>query len=78
MFYLVEITTYLNGTPDAKGIYSYNTRDEAVAAYHNKMSGAMRNENYGTELLTVFAENGATVLSDYWVRTVEPSPEPEE
>lgn len=78
-YYLVEITTYTNGSPDAKGIYEYSTRDSAVASFHKKLGGAMDNVNYATELLTVIASNGSIVISEYYARPVaEPTPEPSE
>ena len=68
MFYLVEITTYVNSTPDAYAVYSYDSMDGAVAAFHQKMSGAMRNENYASELCIVIDSFGATRRSEHWVR----------
>ena len=77
MFYLVEITTYLNGTPDAKGIYSYDTETDAVANFHSKMGGAMKNNNYASELVQVISGSGQVIKTEYWVRpVVQPEPEP--
>ena len=52
-YYLIEITTYVNDTPDAKGIYSYDSETDAVANFHSKMGGAMKNSNYASELVRV-------------------------
>lgn len=68
MYYLVEITTYVNSTPDAYAVYAYNTKDEAVAAWHQKLSGAMKNTNYASELCLVIDSFGAMHKSEYWVR----------
>lgn len=68
MYYLVEITTYNNGTSDAHAVYAYDNEDGAVAAFHQKMSGAMRNENYASELCIVFDSFGAMHRSEHWVR----------
>lgn len=59
---------------DAKGIYEYDDRDLAVANFHSKMCGAMKNENYASELLQVIDENGKIVKTEKYVRpvTVEP------
>lgn len=68
MFYLIEVTSYNNGTEEAKAIYSYQTEDEAVAKWHSKMGGAMSNETYETELLIVVDSVGTVIRSDYWQR----------
>ena len=54
-YYVMEITTYNDGTAEAKGVYAYDTQDEAIANYHSKMGGAMKNAKYESELITVTA-----------------------
>lgn len=68
MYYLVEITTYVNSTPDAYAVYAHDSMDGAVAAFHQKMSGAMRNENYASELCIVIDGMGDMYKKEYWVR----------
>ena len=81
-YYLIEVTTYVDETPDAKGIYSYDTETEAVANYHTKMGGAMKNANYASEYLRAFypaSENepDKELRVGYWKRpVVQPEPEP--
>lgn len=78
MFYVIEITSYTDKDKVDKGIYSYETQLEALASFHKKMGGAMANETFKTELLTVIDDRGATMAHDYFVREVEePEPEPE-
>ncbi len=80
MNYLIEVTNYNDGTPVATGMYPYETEMEAIANFHSKMGGAMKNEKYASELLMVVTNTGAVVKSEYWVRpieTPEPTPEPE-
>lgn len=72
MYYLIEVTTYVDETPKAKGIYEYETEVEALAKYHKKLGGAMDNANYATELVMVVAENGVLVATDYFERLIEP------
>jgi len=73
MHYLIEVTNYNDGTAEAKGMYSYTTLDEAVANFHSKMGGAMKNDTYASELLMVVTNTGAVVKSEYWVRAIEPT-----
>lgn len=70
-FYVIEITTYNNETPDAKGVYEYSNENAAMASYHNKMGGAMNNENYETELLIVVNSIGGILKVDYFNRHPE-------
>lgn len=46
MYYLIEVTTYNDSTPTGKAIYSYETYDEALAAFYGKMRGAIVNTDY--------------------------------
>ena len=79
MYYLIEVTNYNDGTDVSKGMYEYATEMEAIANFHSKMSGAMKNEKYASELLTVMTNTGTVVKSEYWVRPIEePEPEPTE
>ena len=80
-YYLIEITTYMDETPDAKGIYSYDTETDAVANFHSKMGGAMKNENYASEYLRAFypaSENepDKELRVGYWKRPIVVTPEP--
>ena len=74
-YYLVEITTYMDETtPDAKGIYSYDSETDAVANFHSKMGGAMKNANYASELVQVISGSGQVIKTEYWVRPIEVKP----
>lgn len=76
-YYLIEVTTYVDETPDAKGIYSYDTETEAVANFHSKMGGAMKNANYASELVQVISGTGKVIKTEFWARPIEVTPEPE-
>lgn len=76
MNYLIEITNYNNGTPVATGMYPYATEMEAIANFHSKMGGAMKNVTYASELLMVVTNTGAVIKSEYWVRPIEVEEEP--
>lgn len=68
MFYLVEITAYKDSTPVGKAIYGAYTKDEALAAFFQKMRGAIVNENYASEMCMIVDERGAVQRYEYWVR----------
>ena len=70
-YYVIEITTYNNGTSDSKGIYEYDNKQDAIATFHSKMGGAMKNTTYATELLLVISEEGSTVRMERFERPVE-------
>lgn len=72
MYYLIEITSYMDKDTVDKGIYSYTDRTLAIANFHSKMGGAMKNENYKSEMLMVIDERGGLQTYDYWHREIEP------
>lgn len=78
-YYLTEITTYNNGTADAKAVYEFDDPIVAEGKYHQKLGGAMVNENYATEQLILVNENNVVIKREpTFVRPVpEPEPEPE-
>ena len=70
MYYLIEITTYNNGTPTAKGVYSYESTNSAIAAFHQKMAGAINNATYETEMCMIIDAVGSVQRYEYWARRV--------
>lgn len=72
MFYLIEITSYMDKDTVDKAIYSYADRTLAIANFHSKMGGAMKNENFKTEMLMVIDGRGGLQTYDYWEREIEP------
>ena len=75
-YYLIEISNYTNGASEARAVYAYDSKDEAVANFHKKLGGAMGNENYKSELIMVispYRETPATpegypIEYEYWER----------
>lgn len=74
-YYLLEVTTYTDETPKAKGIYEYEDEISALAKFHQKLGGAMANEKFATELVQVVAENGVVVATEFFERPVAPTEE---
>lgn len=71
-YYVIEITTKADKTE--KGIYEYATENEAVANFHSKMGGAMKNKDYLAELLMVIDDNGAVLkVEKYTAEQPEPN-----
>lgn len=76
-YYLIEITT--KASKVEKAIYEYASSTEAVANFHTKMGGAMKNTDYLAEMLEVIDERGGVVIYDYYAQqTAEPEPTPAE
>lgn len=67
-YYVIEITKYADGTADSKSIYAYDDETEAVATFHSKMGGAMKNANYAFELVQVINDYGVVIESKYFER----------
>ena len=77
MFYEIEIQRPLEGN-ESKGIYSYATKDEAVAVFHTKMASGITQGIAGNlkfVLNMVINEYGNAVVIDRWTAP-EPEPEP--
>lgn len=80
MNYLVEVTTYNDGTKDAYGLYPFEDYNEAVSRFHTKMGGAMKKgSNIKTEMCAIVDESGITLRNEYYIAIVPaPDPVPEE
>lgn len=79
-YYLIELTTYNNGTNPAKAIYEFNSLDgenSAMSSYYKKLGGSMDNPIYATEMLMVIDSTGSVCAYNYYVRPIEPEPTPE-
>lgn len=72
MFYVVEVSLMKGKDKEEVGMYSQETRDEAVGLFHQKMGGAMRNENFLKEKIMVVDDNFAIVDVETWSRAVQP------
>lgn len=70
-YYVIEVTKYADGTADSKSIYTYDSEVEAVATFHQKMGGAMKNANYAFELVQVINDYGVVIESKYFERKTE-------
>ena len=71
-FYLVEISTYVDGTKDAKAIYEYDDLNSATAAFHQKLGGAMNNQNYASEYCSIIkCSDNRLQRYEYFVRPVD-------
>lgn len=67
-YYVIEITTKAETT--TKGVYEYTTENEAVASFHSKMGGAMKNKDYLEELVMVVDDNGAVLRVEKYIASV--------
>lgn len=79
MFYEIEIQRNTEGQ-ESKGMYSYQTRDEAIAVFHQKMASGItagRQGNLTYVLNMVINESGNTIALETWLAPA-PEPEPEE
>ena len=71
MYYLIELTTYVDDTKDAQGLYTYTNLNDATASFHQRMAGAIRNDNYASELCQIIDEQGQVKRSERWERAIE-------
>lgn len=76
-YYVIEIQRDKEGV-ESKGMYSYNTRDEAVAVFHQKMASGITAGTQGNlsyVLNMVINEYGNTEMMERWTTPVEPEEE---
>ena len=75
-YYEIEIQTNLEDQ-ESKGIYSYDSRDDAEIVYHQKIASGMTAIKNGTlkEVLNlVINSTGGTELCDHKKKEEEPAP----
>lgn len=71
MFYLIEIATG-DVKIAGKAVYQYDTQNDAVAAFHAKLSTAMKSELFETELVIAIDENGKVLKRERYIKPQEP------
>lgn len=69
-YYVVEIQTFVDGTKDSVGIYTFDTKIEAEASFHTRMGGAMKNANVKSENLFVLNSANGVERTELYVRPV--------
>lgn len=72
-YFVIEISTG-DSKIAGKGVYEYETLNDAVAMFHKKLGTAMGSELYTSDLVMVIDGNGAVYKSEKYV--AEPKEEP--
>lgn len=70
-YFVVELVSFNNGDKDSYAVYPYNTRDEAVQVYHQKISTNMKWAIVATSTVVVLDMSGNKIMSDFYMRRVE-------
>lgn len=66
-YYVVEISEG-DSKIKGKGMYEYETRDEAVATYHSKIGTAMKSDLYTSHRICVLNDTMAIEMANVFVR----------
>ena len=74
-FYLLETIEFNDETKDSVGVYTYETKDEAIARFHKELGGWMVKENVSHVLCVVLNSEGSTYAKESYYK---PEPEPEQ
>ena len=69
-YYLIEIADGDNKIK-CKGVYEYNTKNEAMANFHKKLGTAMGSELYTSELIMVVSSDGNLIAIEKYVAEVK-------
>ena len=64
-FYEIEIQIDKDGK-ESKGMYSYDTRDKAIAVFHQKMASGMQAGTLKSVMNMVINEHGGTEIREHW------------
>lgn len=69
-YFLIEIA---EGDSKIAGyaVYKYETRNEAIAAFHQKMASAMKSELFTKEQLLVIDDGNSVIKSEIFIRYIE-------
>lgn len=67
-YYVVEISTG-DQSITGRGVYEYDTLNEAVATFHTKIGQAMKSDLFETELVIVVNSVGGVYKTEFFERT---------
>ena len=67
-FYVISITTFLDGTKSQYGVTSYDDHDSALKVFHQKFANAINGDNIKRILVQVTNDFGVTTPEEnkYW------------
>ena len=68
MYYVIEISKG-DAKIAGKGVYEYQTLEEAVGAWHAKLGAAMKSDLYVSDLCLVVGDDGACYRSERYVKS---------
>lgn len=68
-YFLIEIAEG-DAKIKGKGIYEYNSKNEAIASFHSKMGVAMKSELYTKEQLMVIDSENCFIDSEVFIREI--------
>lgn len=67
MYYVIEIAKG-DAKIAGKGVYEYQTLDEAIGAWHAKLGIAIKSDLYASDLCMVVGNDGAVYRSEQYVK----------
>lgn len=68
MFYIVLIQKFMDGSPSAKALFEYDSKDTATSALFSTMASSMANNNIKSVLCMIIDDNGWTIKYEKWDR----------
>lgn len=69
-YYLIEVTTYTDSDKEDKGMYSYESYNDALASFYTKIGGLMKKDNTASELVVIIDTNGNVLRSDKYEKPI--------
>lgn len=73
MFYVLTIQRFMDGSAEARSIFSYNTEDDARAVFFSTMASSIANQNMKQVICMILNDVGSTTKYERWERSLEES-----
>lgn len=77
MFFVTRVKFQKDGVVKKSELMSYETRNQAVAKFHNNLGADMEDATLKGSMCTVTNSHGGQECKEYWGYTdIDPEPEP--
>ena len=67
MFLVIIIQKFKDGSPTAKSLFDYATKDQAFSVLYSTMASSMANDNISDVICMILNENGGSIKYERWI-----------
>lgn len=69
-WYVAQAQTFNDGSADAKALFDYATREEALSAFFSVMASSTANDKVATVMCILMNKYGDTDHREFWERPI--------